>query len=80
MLCVCVTLSKFQNGKKFRHEKKAPNQCDQSRSVTKVRKTENKSRVLFLFNYLPSSMQFNNENLTITRKKASDNSVGKEAK
>ena len=44
MLCVCVTLPKFQNEKNLGMKRKAPDQCDQSRSVTKVRKTENKSR------------------------------------
>ena len=52
MLCVCVTLSKFQNEKKFRHEKKGQDQCDQSKSVTNVRKTENKSRDKWFYFFL----------------------------
>ena len=52
MLCVCVTLSKFQNGKNLGMKRKAPDQCDQSRSVTKVRKTENKSRDKWFSSFL----------------------------
>ena len=52
MLCMCVTLSKFQNGKNFKHEKEGPDQCDQSRSVTKVRKTKNKSRDKWFSSFL----------------------------
>ena len=52
MLCMCVTLYKFQNGKILSMERKAPDQCDQSRSVTKVRKTENKSRDKWFSSFL----------------------------
>ena len=47
MLCMwgCVTLSKLQKMEKFLGMKrKAPDQCDQYRSVTKLIKTEHKSR------------------------------------
>ena len=62
-------------------KRKAPDQCDQSKSVTKVRKNENKSRdKWFYFFLITNHPACNKENLTIMRKKASDNSVGKEAK
>ena len=53
MLCMCVTVSKFQNEKKnLSMKRKAPDLCDQSRSVIKVRKTENKSRDKWFSSFL----------------------------